>query len=134
MNQSPAVDLAKYIAARGVGTWAADSGWSINVASEPASPETAITFYDTSGGEPDTDELDVFRPSFQVRVRSSNYQDAYAKQVAIRDLLIYDPIETDDYLFSLIVMTSDILPLGRDANNRHLLVANYRSRRSMKEN
>lgn len=123
---SPAHDIALYLVANAVGTLPWTSGWAVSVALEPPEPNNSVTVYDTGGQEPDTDELDLMRPSLQVRVRSVSYQDAYDKQVQIRDLLILpQPISAEDSDFVSIQMTSDILSIGRDDNNRHVLVANY---------
>lgn len=129
--RSTADDLAGYLDANSVGTLAAATGWSISFGMEPASPETAITLYDTGGLEPDTDQLDVLRPSIQVRVRGSDYRAAYAKQVAIRDLLHAMP-ETviEGTLYLAVTASSDILSIGRDDNDRFILTANYRVMRS----
>lgn len=131
---SPAHDIALYLAAQSIGTLPWTSGWAVSVALEPVSPDNAVTVYDTGGQEPDTDELDLKRPTFQVRVRSKSYQDAYDKQVEIRDLLILQmPISAQDSDFVGIMMTSDVLAIGRDDNNRHILVANYLAIRTEKE-
>lgn len=129
---SPAHLIALYLAASGVGTFGGEAGWSINVSREPVKPFTAITLYDTGGDGPDTDELDWLRPTFQVRVRGTDYPDAYAKQEEIRDLLaLPQPITVThlgkEYEFIGVVMQSDILAIGRDDNDRHLLTANYRA-------
>lgn len=130
---SPAHDIALFLAEQGEGYWGGNREWCISVNGEPASPDDAITIYDTPGGEPDTDELDIFRPSLQVRVRSHSWQKAYNKQIAIRDLLIFDPVDAASSYFELIVMSSDVMSLGKDDSNRHLLTANYRARRTEKE-
>jgi len=125
---SPAHLLALYLAANGQGTFGGSSKWSINVSREPVAPAEAVTLYDTGGDGPDTDELDLLNSTFQVRVRSGNYAEAYAKQEAIRDLLILPaPIVQGTAEFIGIVMTSDILAIGRDENDRHILTANYRA-------
>ncbi len=110
------------------GTLGGTSPWSIYLAVEPNSPVNVVTLYDTGGDRPDTDELDIFHPSFQVRVRGLSYPDAYAKQVEIRDELIHSAAfeSTDgDSRYESIMATSDILSIGRDENDRHLLTANY---------
>ena len=130
----PSLDLAKFLAGKsGLGSLHGSDSWSVHVASEPDKPYSVVTIYDTIGTEPDTDELDVFRPSFQVRVRSRDYTQAFNIQEAVRDLLIMGPVETETSLFSLIVLSSDILHIGTDDNDLHLLTANYRSRRTEKE-
>ncbi len=124
---SPAHDIALYLVANGVGTLPYTSGWAVSLALEPANPDNAVTVYDTGGQGPDTDELDLKRPTFQVRVRSASYVTAYAKQQAIRDLLILTQPIGD---FVGIEMTSDILAIGRDESSRHLLTANYQAIRT----
>jgi hypothetical protein len=129
--KSPAHDLAVYLstAPQSVGTFGGSSGWSVNVAAEPATPATAITLYDTAGGESDTDELDSM-PRFQVRVRGPVFADCYSKQKAIRDLLLLpEPITTAESTY-LIQMSGEIESIGRDDSNNYLLVANYRARRA----
>ncbi|MCW5678455.1 MAG: hypothetical protein KIT65_10975 [Xanthobacteraceae bacterium] len=129
---SPAHLLALYLAQNGVGTFGGSAKWSISVSREPVDPPEAVTIYDTGGDGPDTDELDLLGPTIQVRVRGPNYAEAYAKQEEIRDLLILDqPVivtpegATVPAEFIGIVMQSDILAIGRDENDRHLLTANY---------
>lgn len=136
---SPAFLIAKYLAANGVGLFPNPGGapigagpWEIAFSREPASPDMAVTIYDTGGSEPDTDALDLLNPTFQVRVRgpktAQGYADAYAKQEVIRDLLILPaPVVQGTAHFIGIAMTSDILSIGRDDNDRHLLTANYRA-------
>lgn len=128
--KSPAHDLALFLAAQGVGQFGSQSIWSINVSREPASPDGTITLYDTGGEGPDTDELDLLRGTIQVRVRSLDFPAAYTKHEEIRDLLILSqPINTGESIFIGIFMTSDILSVGRDDNDRHILTANYRALR-----
>lgn len=131
---SLARDVALFLDAESVGAFPpASSGWAISVAQEPASPDDAITVYDTGGLEPDTDELDVFRPTIQVRVRSRDYEGARAKHEVIRELLIMQQplvLATSSVLVSA---SSEIAGIGRDDNNRHILTANYRARRTAKE-
>ena len=125
---SPGHDIALLIAAASIGTFGSESAWGVFVGREPAKPDSCITVYDTSGGEPDTDELDWFRPTFQVRVRGVSYQDAYDKQIAIRDALIYaSPVDVTGGRFVGIMMTSDVMSIGGEDSKRHILTANYRA-------
>lgn len=130
---SPAHDLALYLSNRGVGQFASVSDWAINVASEPPSPDRVTTLYDVPGGVPDTCEVDVFVNSVQVRTRG-DYPSAYEMQSRIRQLLIHPmPIECDTSTFTSIDCTIDVGSLGHDSNNRFILVATYRTRRTEKE-
>lgn len=128
---SPAHDIALFLETSGYG----DFGTAVFVGAEPTSPDVSTTIYDYPGGEPDTDELDVFTPRFQVRTRSTDYAEAYAMQEAVRNLLLTarNGIETDTSRFSIISLNSDIASLGRDGNQRYILVASYRARRTNKE-
>lgn len=119
---SPAHDISIYLATI--------LGGAFFTGSEPDAPDDVVTVYDTGGLNPDTDELDIERPTFQVRVRDRNYALAYARHRSIRDQLIYDEFETDHARYALIVAETEILSLGRDDNNRFILVANYRAMRS----
>lgn len=132
----PALDLAAYLAGKnGLGALHGDkkSTWPVHVAVEPDDPRSVITLYDTTGIEPDTDELDIERPSIQVRARSPNYEDAYEKMRAVRDLLILEPVEAQTSRFFLIVLRGDIMAIGRDDKNNHILTANYSCQRTAKE-
>jgi hypothetical protein len=127
---APAYDVALLLQTLGAGTFASATGWSVNVGVEPETPDTAVTVYDTPGDQPDTDELNVFWPRFQVRVRGPSYPAAYAKQEQIRDMLIYTQPLTMQTSRGRVTLTSDIMALGRDDSNRHILTANYRMMRS----
>lgn len=132
---SPAHDIALWLAAKpGFGGMGGLTDWCLNVAQEPAQPINAITIYDVPGGEPDTDEMDIFTPSFQIRARAMNFEEGYSKLEAIQTLLTQSfPFEAETSRFNLVVSTSDIAYLGRNENNHYLLTSNYRSRRVRKE-
>lgn len=129
MTYSPAHDLARYLVSQGVGALGGTAQWAISIAAEAEVPDDVVTLYDTGGLEPDTDELDLTRPSVQVRVRSKDYPGAYSKQLAIRDLLTLPNRITvsGGSVFLLVAMSSDIMSIGRDDNGRHVLTANYRT-------
>lgn len=125
---STAYEVAQYLQANGLGEVGGSGAWSINVSREPVAPEDAITVYDTPGLEPDTDELDLIKPGFQVRVRCVSYLEGFAKQEAIRDLLILpSPLVMGGSRYVSIVLSIDINSIGRDEEDRHLLVASYRT-------
>lgn len=125
---SPAYDIALYLVSKGVGAFGGNAQWAISVSSEAADPSDVITLYDTGGTEPDTDELDLFLPTFQVRVRAADYTAAWNKQKQIRDFLINPaPLIAATSHFITVAMSGDVLSLGFDRLNRHLLTSNYRS-------
>lgn len=132
----PSLDLAAFVAGQsGLGPLhgGRTTSWPVHVAVEPDDPAGVVTFYDTTGTEPDTDELDIERPSIQVRVRGADYGDAYEKARAVRDLLILEPVEAETSRFFLIVLRGDIMAIGRDDKNNHILTANYSCQRTAKE-
>lgn len=136
---SPAHDVVLFLAAANVATFGGLAGWVINANGEPPSPDTAITVYDTGGLDADTDEMDVYQPNFMVRTRAKDQTEAYQKQVDIRRLLVppgdVNPeLEMTTSWFTAIVMTTDVLSLGRDGNGNWVFTANFRSRRTEKEN
>jgi len=134
---SPAEELATYLEGHGVGTRGADTGWSIAVTTGPVAPDTTITLFDDIGGSPDTDELDIQKATVQIQVRSTKvggYLAAFAKQEEIRDLLIHPaPLITDNSTFIGVQMISNIANLGRDDNDRHILIATYEAEEQREE-
>ena len=123
---SPAFDLATKLQTLGFGTIAAESGVSIAVSTEPDAPDECITVYDTGGAGPDTHEMDLLRPTIQVRVRARTYAAGYARMRAIQIALIAILSETlDTYKFIMVQPISDILAIGRDENDRFHLTSNY---------
>lgn len=127
---SPAHDIALYLESIGLGTFGDD----IHVSREPVTPEFATTLYDTGGNAPTLINEQLRNPTIQVRVRSNNYPQAYARQEAINAALAVDrtSFETDDYRYVGVWMTSDVISIGRDDNDRHLLTANYEIKRHPK--
>lgn len=129
---SPATELAHFLEASAVGVFGGDSEatWSINVAREPVQPVNAVTLYDTGGGDPIQIDIGLRAPTIQVRVRSADYEAAMAKQEEIRTLLA-DPThrQIGDSHYVGIWLQGDILAIGRDDHDRHLLTANYRINR-----
>lgn len=120
--KSPAHDLAIYLSMNGVGTFPG----TISMHVEPSTPDNVVTLYDTGGQEPDTDQLDLMRPTFQVRVRNLDPALGYAMQERIRDLLMLPGrIVTADSAFVMITPSSDIASLGRDETGRFLTTLNY---------
>jgi hypothetical protein len=125
---SPAHDIAVQLNSLSQGQFPPAGGtWPVYVNLEPATPDNVITIYDTGGPGPDTNEMDVASPTFQVRVRAALAVDAYDKQAAIKAALLAarDYAGASSILHAFYVMESDVLSLGTDDNNRHIRVANY---------
>jgi len=127
---SAAHELALYLAGENVGAFAGQSGWSVNVSREPVSPDDAVTLYDTGGPQPINYSIELRRPTIQVRVRSKSYTDAMDKQNEIFGILnqIKDQA-IGDHTYLGVHLSTEILSIGRDDNDRHLLTANYQINR-----
>lgn len=124
--KAPAHALAEYFGTQGLGVWAAQTGWAISAAREPATPDTTITVYDTPGRAPALYEENLRRPSVQVRVRARSYPDAYTKFNDIVDALHAIIDQTiDGVAYVGVWMSSDIQSLGPDDNERFRLTANF---------
>lgn len=130
-------DIARWLAGQGdLGPLDGSSDWSVHHVAEPDRPDNVVTVLDTMGAEPDTDEMDIFRPTFQVRGRGLIYPEVHRRMETIRDLLIgsRSGIVCETSRFFLIVLSSDILPLGRIGDRQlWVLVMNFRAQRTRLE-
>ncbi len=119
---SPAQDIARFLHDAGHGV----IGTSIFVGLEPPLPNTCITVYDTGGGDADTDEVDIFTPSFQVRVRHPSYEAGHDLATDIRrTLLSLLKRTTNGRVYFGFAITADVAALMRDERERHVFVASY---------
>lgn len=127
--KTTAHEIALRLESAGFGTFASQSTllWSINVSIQPDAPNNTITVYDTGGLDPDTDELDLKRPTFQVRVRSLHYQDAATKIQEIARYLIFQRGVMGDHNYVTINQESEFLDIGSDDNDRAQLTCNFRA-------
>jgi hypothetical protein len=128
---SPAHDIAVQLAGLGLGAFPNTGTWPIGVNGEMATPDNVITIYDTGGSGPDTAEMDVGDPTFQVRTRAVLATDAYGKQADIKAALLAARRYTggNGVVHAFYVMETDVLSLGQDDSKRHIRVANYRVHR-----
>lgn len=123
---APSHEIATYLDEQSVGDLGGSSGWSIYTNTEPKSPDTTITVYDTAASAPVLYDEELRDTQIQIRVRANTYAAAFAKQNNIYKILnevINQNIGASFYLG--IWMTSDIISLGRDENERSILTSNY---------
>lgn len=125
--KSPAHDIGLFLEQKGLGTF----GVELHVSREPTSPDFVTTIYDTGGPAAALVNEQLRRPTIQVRVRSHDYVEAYNRQQAVHAALAVNEtsFETDDARYVGCWLTSDIVSIGRDENERHLLTANYQLER-----
>lgn len=123
---APSDDIAQYLAAQGVGTFAATSGWAIYFAKEPQAPDSCVTVYDTSGDSPDPDSA-FWRPSVQVRIRANDYRDAYAKVEDVVNTLTVNAISFAQGGTKYVGAFQFGSPqfIGFDDNDRAIVVVNF---------
>lgn len=132
---TPAVELAQYLADNGVGERGGASEFSIHVSREPTSlPINVVTLYDTGGSEPASIDADIRAFALQVRVRSVQYEQGFAVQQQIFNLLaqpgaaaLNTPIERTIgvHRYIGIWLVGEITHIGRDDHDRFLFTANY---------
>ena len=128
--KSPAHDTALFLAALAdFGAFGGASGWPVYVGREPLSPVDVVTVYDT-GGLPDVLVDDVSEPSIQVRVRSEDYVQGYAKAQAARQALqAATGVTIEGGQVVQWIGQGNILYIGRDDQDRCLFTDNYRMMR-----
>lgn len=116
-----------------IGIYGASSGWAISIAREPEKPSTAITLYDTGSWGPPSPVLQEDYSSLQVRVRGAKqgYEDAYAKALAVREVLHAYHGTVNGTRYSAIFAMTDITHIGWDDQARPLLTTNYRAIRGL---
>ena len=98
----------------------------IYYSSEPNTPDAVITLYNT-GGEAPSPKFLMDSPSLQARSRANDYETAYNNLQEVFDLLLGRPAFTiNTTLYVGIWASTGITEIGRDDNERRLLVCNFR--------
>jgi hypothetical protein len=131
MINSPATDTATFLQVGGFGNVGGPGTWPIYVGDEPAQPAECITVFDSPGGGLLSPDESLYEHFMQVRVRAIAYDTGYDKIAAVRDWLAVTTkgkvVGSWHYLGFWV--TADIASIGRDQQNRHLLVCNFRLNR-----
>lgn len=138
LNHSPAHIVSKLLIQLGLTTLPVTGTvgvWPVHVSNEPNVPDNCVTIYDTVG-QPDgrsmiDGELDQHF-GFQVRVRSDNFPDGWAKAYAIQRALaelitnLVVHINDSDYLVHCISKIGIIIHFGKEvpSNKRDLFTIN----------
>lgn len=117
-------DIHSYLTANGQGT-------NLFIGSLPDSPDVVAGIFQYQG-RPPAEVLEVLgirreRPGLQVQVRSSPnaYADAEARAYAIYDLLQVANATLGSGFYQEVRPFGSPFPLGRDANRRVVIAANY---------
>jgi hypothetical protein len=131
MINSPATDTAAFLQEGAIGNVAGPGEWPIYIGDEPATPPNCITVYDYQGGGLLSPDERMYEHFLQVRVRAIAYATGYDKMAAVRDWLAVTTKSkvVGDWHYIGFWVTADIASIGRDQQNRHLLVCNFRLHR-----
>lgn len=127
MAADPALGIRDLLVTAGVGVFAAQSGWGIFIGSEPDSPDTAITIYDSGGRDSDFMFL-VDRPSVQVRIRgeTNGYSAAWSKAYDVFDNLLAIPAQVlNGDRWDGITTIGNINVIGYDEKRRPIFTTNF---------
>jgi hypothetical protein len=117
---APSKDVADYLAAQGLGTFATD----IFTVLQPDSPAKVLTVYDT-GGFPRNIATGLHRPTVQIRTRANTYAEAYAFALSASELVAgLSNVSQGGAVYVLAKPMSEILSLGVDAKGRHQVSVN----------
>jgi hypothetical protein len=126
---SPADDAADILAAAGIGTIGAGTGWSIRVGTITNLPDTQIAIHDTGGSNPHPTLL-INEPHIQVMIRSAtgDYTEARQKAKDVQDVLLgMNPITmASGDRWDGVTGIGDINGLGRDDKDRITFTVNFR--------
>lgn len=131
---APSKDIADLLAAESA--LGLTFATNLFVGSEPASPDTCVTIYDTTSDRPlaklsDNNDYLYENLNVQVRVRANAYTDAYDLIYAILSLLHGRGNETWNgaYYNSILSMQSPEM-IGWDEKRRALFVCNFSIKRT----
>lgn len=126
------IDIKDILVNEGIGVFGADKGWSINISTEPKSPDTAITLYDSASAPPglylDT-RLSMTRlNSCMIRVRGSasgsGYLSAFNKAEEIFQAVVNRGVFfVGTMKYGGFVPITDVEYLKKDDNSRPIFVA-----------
>lgn len=103
------------------------------ISKEPAKPADCVTIYDTPSLPPEdtlaTDET-MYNSSVQIRVRNKAFQTGMALARDIMDVLHGRAHETwNTTIYEVIRATGEPAQIGRDENDRVLIVINFNAKR-----
>lgn len=127
---APSTDLATVLA--GVGALGLTLASNLFSSQIPATPDALVALFDYSGGDPEQN-VDYWRPSLQVRVRSAkgDYDTAYQLAMAIRAVLVaVNSVTVAGARYIGIWAKGDIMFLGRDNNDRAEFSINFEVHRT----
>jgi hypothetical protein len=123
-------DIVDLLIAAGVGSFdssgESSGDWPIRIGGEPDRPNEVITLFDTAGAAPNPKFLLDF-PRFSVRVRATDYDQAYAKAEEIKGAILGLPSQDlNGIRYIGIYCVLDTFHLKADEKGRHIFVNTWR--------
>lgn len=125
MANSPAYDIATFLASNSVGT----TGTDIFVGREPAEGGLAITVYDSPAWRSPNPVYLRDYPSCQIRVRGdkNDYANTYTKAEEVKNVLLgATPQAINGEWYAMFTQAGDITFLGYDDLDHPILTTNWR--------
>ena len=124
LTHSPADVVRNLLIGLGFGTTPSDAGsWPIYVASEPNTPDSVITVFDTVGTDSGREMVLGERQEhhgIQIRIRDAEHADGYTKArviaVALDETIVNNTsnVSSTGYTVYAITRTSDVLAIGKE--------------------
>ncbi len=135
LTHPPSKVLRQALVDAGAGTLPADEGsWPISASQERNKPDAVITVFDTASrldGRTMPDGVMQEHYGIQVKVRDSDFQQAYTKASEIQDILDstfnYTGVTVDSsaYVLEAVTRTGGILSLGKEpGSKRNMMTIN----------
>lgn len=124
------VDMKDILVAEGIGEWGVtkETVWCIFIGKEPDNPTNTITLYITPGvvQKQYNDNRHFYNSTFQVRVRSVDYELAYKKTMECFEALdrIGSFVVDSNVLYNNVIMEDEPTPLQKDSQGRTIFVIN----------
>ena len=114
-------DIANYIDAQTSLT----QGEDLFIGTLPANVDNCVGIFQSGGVEPTT-YLGIIKPTIQVLVRNTNYEDAQKQAYQIYDLMhqIYNRTLGGTYIFTIFAL-QEPTDIGEDETGRAVFTGNY---------
>jgi hypothetical protein len=100
-------------------------GEDLFIGTLPANVDNCVGIFQSGGVEPTT-YLDIIKPTIQILVRNTNYEDAQKQAYEIYDLMhqIYNRTLGGTYIFTIFAL-QEPTDIGEDETGRAVFTGNY---------
>lgn len=131
MTRPVTIDIKDILETYNVGTFGShagvSTGWPIFIGSQPEAPHNVITLYDSPGSAPNPKWL-LDYPRFLAQVRSTDYQQGFAKAEELKSALLGLPSQDINGIRYVGIWVSvDTHFLKADEKGRYIFVNTWRT-------